>query len=598
MRRSHLFLVALLGGTSATLAQSPAVVEERITVTATAVAEPVREVPTTVDVINAAEIEDRRVDQAIDLLRTVPGLDLVQSGSRGKVTSLFTRGTNSSHTLVLWNGIELNDPFLGGFDWSNLAVDGVERVEVVRGPYSALYGSSALGGVVQLVTRRREGEAGGSARAEAGSNDFLRAGGAGGLALGAVSIDLAGHVRRGDGEVDNDFYDGEGLDLTADADLGESSRLSAMARLGHSTIGVPFNYLGNPTPESEQEFDSRSLAIPYSFQRERGGLEALVARTDTDLVLADPGDPFAGGRAEASRDQARLATRFRIGETVDFAAGGDWDRQEVTSGDAFGPGLDAQRQDEWAAFGQLSWKPTSTALRVDLGIRRDENDAFGGETSARAAVAWAPAAAIRLRAGYGEAFRAPSLADLYYPGFGNPDLQPERSESLELGLDGEAGSFSYSVALFENDLDNLIEFDFATFLPKNIGRARARGIELSAAARGELFEAQLAATYLDGENLETGGPLLRRPREKASLSFFARPADWTIGTVVRHVGERTDFGDIALAAYTAVDLTVATRRGRFEPFVRVENLFDEEYEEAAGYPAPGASFAVGVDVRF
>ena len=155
------------------------------------------------------------------------------------------------------------------------------------------------------------------------------------------------------------------------------------------------------------------------------------------------------------------------------------------------------------------------------------------------------------------------------------------------------------MALFENDLDNLIEFDFTTFLPQNLGRARARGAEGSLALRHGLFDGRLVATWLDAENLDTGGPLLRRPDMSASRVAFVRPGTWTVGGTVRYVGDRTDFGDVALDAYSTVDLSLAWRLAeRWEPFVRVENVLDENYEEAAGYPAPGVGFRAGVDLRF
>ena len=533
----------------------------------------------------------------------MPGLDVVQSGSRGKAASIFLRGTNSSHTLVLWNGVELNDPNLGGFDWSTLALDGVERVEVVRGPYSALYGSSAVGGVVQLVTRR-DGNRSFRARAEGGSNDFARLGVSGGFASGAFSLDAAGHLRRGEGEVDNDFYDAEEIDLAAGLDLGSAARLSLLVRGVGSEIGIPFDFSGAASPHRVQELDGLSLALPFTWTATAGGLDALVARTESDLDFRDPDDPFAANRAESSRDQARLAGRFEFSESWVATVGGDFERQEATTGGAFGPGLVDVRQDEWSAFGQVSF--ARGPGRIDVGLRRDDNDAFGTETSARLAAAWAISSAVRLRAGYGESFRAPSLGDLYYPGFGNPALQPERGESFELAVDGDGGiggdgggRFDYTLALFENDLDNLIEFDFATFLPQNLGRARARGVEGSFGLRRGIVDGRLTATWLDGELLETGEPLLRRPEEKASLVAFVRPGEWSGGATLRYVGDRTDFGDIPLDAYTAVDLTVARRFGeRFEPFVRVENVFDEEYEEAAGFPAPGTAFTVGLDLEF
>jgi vitamin B12 transporter len=602
MRPSLVVFAALLGGvTAATSAvpQSTAPFADSITITATATPEKTSEVTATVDVLLAEEIADRAAVAAVDLLRTVPGLELVQAGSAGKATSLFSRGTNSSHTLVLWNGIELNDPYLGGFDWSTLSTDGVERIEVVRGPFSALYGSSALGGVVQLVTRRggRDGTGIGDVRLEGGSNDYLRGAGTAGKRFGALAVDLSGHLRRGEGEIANDFYDGEELDLALDGDLGEAATLGALVRWGASDIGIPYDYAGEPLRQREQNFATTSIAVPFALTHGLWHLEAQGATTSTDLEVSDPDDPFAASRSESGRDQARVVLRRSFGDDLEATAGGDWDRQEVRTRDAFGPGLASERQRTWAAFGQLSW--SRGPLRVDAGVRRDDNDVFGAESSAKAGVAWGISDVWRLRATYGEAFRAPSLADLYYPGFSNPDLEPESSQSYEVAVEAGRGAWRTAVALFENDLDNLIEFDFATFVPQNLGRARARGVEGSLAVRRGPVDARLVATWLDAENLDTGGPLLRRPQESASLVVFARPGAWTFGGVLRYVGERTDFGDAALAAYSTLDLSLARRIAeRWEPFVRVENAFDAAYEEAVGYPAPGVGFRAGIGLRF
>lgn len=601
MRPSFVVLAALLGGVTAaasSVAQTSVPFADAITITATAAPERTSEVTATVDVVSAAEIADRQAAQAIDLLRTIPGLELVQAGSAGKATSLFSRGTNSSHTLVLWNGIELNDPYLGGFDWSTLSTDGVERIEVVRGPYSALYGSSALGGVVQLVTRRGgDGSHLGDLRLEGGSNDYLRGGVAGGRRFGAVAVDLSGHLRRSDGEIANDFYDGEELDLALDGALGDAATLGALVRWGASDVGIPYDYAGTPLARREQSFTTTSVAVPFAWTGALWHLDAQAATTATDLAVSDPDDPFAASRAEAGRDQARLVLRRSFGDDFEASAGGDWDRQAVRSHDAFGPGLTDESQRTWAAFGQLTW--TSGPLRVDAGLRRDDNDVFGAETSAKAGLSWAVSEAWRLRATYGEAFRAPSLADLYYPGFSNPELRPESSQSYEVAVEGGRGAWRTTLALFENDMDNLIEFDFATFVPQNLGRARARGLEGALAFRRALVDARLAATWLDAENLDTGGPLLRRPDASVSLVVFVRPGAWTVGGVLRYVGDRTDFGDVALAAYSTLDLSLAWRPGgRWEPFVRLENILDESYEEAAGYPAPGVGFRAGIGLRF
>lgn len=594
MRLTFVLFAALLGGASAVLAQGPTF-EGSITVTATTVPEPVAEVPTAADVFDAASIAERKAGQAIDLLCTVPGLELARGGSPGKATSLFTRGTNSSHTLVLWNGVELNDPYLGGFDWSTLATEDIARLEVVRGPYSALYGSSALGGVVQLISRRQE--SGGRLRAEGGENDFARLGASGGFALGKVQVDLAGHLRQGDGEIDNDFYDGHEVDLGLDGSLGDSVRLGLQVRRGANEIGVPYDFSGLPSPERRQRFATTAVAVPFSYTTARGSIEAQAATSDSDLEFRDAADPFAASDTAARRDQGRLVVRRQLGDDLELVAGGDWNHERASSQSAFGEGLSDDSAEAWAAFGQLSY--TRGRLRLDAGARRDDDRQFGGATSLRGALAWTVAGATRLRAAYGEAFRAPSLADLYYPGFGNPELEPEESRSIELGVDSTVGPLRLAATLFENELTNLIEFDYLTFLPRNLGAARIRGLEAGAAAQLGRLEARLAATWLDAENLSTGGALLRRADFSGSLTLFWRQADWTAGAVARYVGERVDFGDLALPSYATLDLTLARRFAeRWEPFVRLENALDADYAEIAGYPAPGRTFSAGVEWSF
>ncbi len=600
MRRT-LVAAALLAGSLPVLAQSGSSTATTtpflasITVTATADAEPVDEVPATVTVIPAAEISALRAAEVLPLLAMVPGVATTRAGSPGKLASLFLRGTNSSHTLFLWNGIELNDPYLGGFDLSTLSTDGVERIEVARGPFSALYGSAAVGGVVQILTRRTGRQR--SARLELGSNELLRVAASAGGRIGPVHAELAGHARRGEGEVDNDFWDGDELVLALDAGSETSWRGGALLRATRADLGIPFDFAGTPTPARHQDSSALSLALPVAWTDGRWEVEAQVARTETDLEVADETDPFAASRAEARRSQGRLALRWRGAARWTVTWGGDWARAEVDSASAFGPALGGESERIWAAFAQASF--ARGPMRIDVGVRRDDHDGFGGETSLRAAVALALGERSRLRAAYGESFRAPSLADLYYPGFSNPELGPERGASYELALETERGPLRAELLLFRNDLDGLIEFDFATLRPLNLGRARAEGLEAQAAWRHGWFDARLSATLLDAKDRTSGEPLLRRPDESASIVLFLRPGDWTLGAIGRYVGARSDFGDLPLASYSTLDLSAAFLAGeRFEPFARVENVTDERYQEAAGYPAPRRGFVAGCSVRF
>ncbi len=600
--RRVLVAAGILGGAIPVLAQQqPPVFEESLVITATLEEEAAEDLSATSTVIPRAEIEARQATEVLDLLATVPGLAVVQSGSPGKITSVFTRGANSNHTLVLWNGVELNDPSFGGFDWAHLPTEGVDRIEIVRGPFSALYGSDAIGGVVQILTGRDEG---GRARLEAGENGHRLGSVSAVHAAGRLRLDAAGHLRRGDGEVENDFFDSEGLTSRVRFTAHPGLEVGLVARGDHSEIGVPRDFSGRPTPHATQERESVEVAAPLHLESGPWTLEAQAAWSQVDLAFDDPDDPFATSDTDAESAQGRAVLSWRPSGETWIAGGVDWEREESVTASAFGPGLAGQSQRTWAAFTQGAWG--RGPLRVDLGVRRDDSDAFGGETTLKAGALYRPRDAVRLRASYGEGFHAPTLADLYFPGFSNPDLQPETSESWELGLelgDRARRPWRLVVAGFSTDVENLIQFDFATFRPFNIGRARSRGAEVEVAWRGADAAVRLATMLLDTEDRTTGESLLRRPDESAALQLTWKPSPVTLYTTARYVGSRADVSlagsRIELPSHTTVELGAAWRVLRWlEPYARVENSFDEEYEEAAGFPAPGRTLIGGVALTF
>ena len=615
--RGILLAAGILGGVMPVLAAQPTTAppsyDETLVVTAALEEQPEEETSSTVTVIGHDEIEDRQATSVQELLRTVPGVTVVRSGSPGKATSVFMRGTESDQTLVLWNGIELNDPFFGSFDWAFLPTDGVERVEVVRGPASARYGSEAIGGVVQVLTRSAPGT---SVRLEGGESDFLRGAVTGSAQAGPVHLDVAGHVRRSEGRVSNDFFDGEELAVRADWAASDTTAIGLVARANDSTIGVPYDFLGNPTPERTQDRQTRQVALPVTWKAGPWSVDAQLSHTQTALLFEDPDDPFTGSDTDARRDGGRVVASYRFREGLWTAAGADWEREEVTNrptSPQAGVGLENATQETWSTFGQLFWDAGPVAF--DLGLRRDDNDAFGAETTLRAAAAAPLGAGFRLRGSYAEGFRAPSLGDLYFPGFGNPDLQPETSDSVEVGLDWASTrradpstdvsrpGWRLGLTAFSIDLDNLIVFDFVRSLPLNIGRARSRGVELSVERTGRRLSGRLGATYQEPEDLTTGEQLLRRPKRSASLVISWRPA-WipdrasTLSATVDHVGSRPGIG-AALNAYTTVGVAASWRlTRRIEPTLRVENLLDEQYEEAVGFPAFGRRVIGGMRFTF
>lgn len=606
--RSIVVLVAgLLGGWSPLAAQAAPAASEPdsaptppafaadIVVTAELDPEQADRVSATVDVIDAAEIERRQAGLALDLLRTVPGLAVTQTGSPGKVASLFLRGGSGAQTLVLLDGVVLNDPALAAFDASTTSTEGLDRIEIVRGPYSALFGSGAIGGVVQLVTREPAGRQL-DLRLEGGSNDYGRASLIAAAPVGPLALDLSGHWRQGEGRRDNDDFDSDAGQLRAQLDPVGSWRFGLLARVGRIETGIPDDGFGTLTPRRRQDGTAELLALPVHWNGRRDRLELRLARTDAELEVTDPDDPFGASDAATRREQARAIHTHDFAGDWKLSVGGEWQREEATTATGFGPGLTDAAQEADAFFAQASWG--RGRWRLDGGVRRDDHSSFGDATSFKAGALVDLAAGIRLRANYGESFRAPSLGDLYYPFFGNPDLEAERGASAELGLEGGGGRGGWRVTAFHNDVDDLIQFDSVRFVPLNIGRARMRGVETGVLARGAAWSARADLTWLDAEDRTTGEPLLRRPEWSGSLQLGWQRSGFDGGAVVRYHGERFDVGQVRLPGYTVVDLTASWRaHAHFAPFARIENLLDRDYEEAIGYPALERSWVIGVALR-
>jgi vitamin B12 transporter len=373
-------------------------------------------------------------------------------------------------------------------------------------------------------------------------------------------------------------------------------RLSPQVLVQDNEIGLPFDFTGTPSPHQRQRSERTLAALPVTAALGPWQLEAQLARSDGSLAIADADDPFAASSSETRRESARGVVSRRFGDEVWLGAGLDWQRETAATASAFGAGLDGARQRTAAAFAQGSW--ARGPLRFDLGLRRDDNDAFGGATSLKTGAVVELAPGARLRASYGESFRAPALGDLYFPGFGNPELEPERGESWELAGELERGALRARAAGFHNDLDQLIQFDFARALPFNIGRARTRGVEGSLELRPGRFRARADAQWLEAEDRATGAPLPRRPEWSGALVAAWHGERLDLGAAWRLVGAREDVGRQALAGYTVVDLTVARPLGHgLTAFARLGNALDRDYEEAIGYPAPGRSWAAGLALR-
>jgi len=584
---------------------SPTIHREELIVTASATAEPLPSTPASVSVITAEEIEDKGVRDVADALREVPGLSVIRSGSPGKIASLFTRGGSSKDTLVLWNGIELNNPFLSGFDWGRFSTAGVEKIEIVRGPFSAIYGSDAVSGVVNIITDANRPFV--SADFQAGEHGLLN-----GRVSGAVLREdwkLHGAIehRTDDGfEVNDDSTQSTAL-LDAQRVIGRLS-VGGRVRWNRYDVGTPWSVNAEGTAfelhrDRREEGDELEIAVPLSGFFGRAEYEAVVSRNERTDKFNDPDDPF--GRLWASTDveidRASARTRYRIGDHA-LAAGGEWESSSVDDASSYGNALDGRRRESFGAFVEDRYTRAlgSSFLEASIGVRFDEFDSFGSQVSPRAAVAWIQGA-NKVRAGWGEAFRAPSIGELFFPFFGNPELEAESSASWEVGYERLLARGRATATLFATDFDELIVYDNLTNRFENEGAGRSRGVELGwEQPLGRAVAASASYTWLDTEDRDTGERFLRRPEHSGSVALRWSDRAWAASAVALHTGERPDitdlfpWGRVISEAHTTVDLLVERSFGAMAPYVKIENATDERYEEIYGYPSAGRRAIVGV----
>ena len=586
-------------------------VATEVVVTAGAVPEDAVALGVATTVIDRATIERSRAATVADLLRTVPGVDVAQSGGPGGVTSLFLRGTNSNSTLVLVDGVKLNSPYFGGVDLSSLGTANVERIEIVRGPFSALYGSEAIGGVVQVITRRPgadgfEGQAhfglGNASAREGGVNAALRSG----------PIGVSAGFRRGTiaGDLPNEFFEGTDLSAALDVQISPDAKTGVTVRRESSRTGIPFSG-ATATPLRATTADTTLVSVPVSVVLgARTTLEAAGTFANDSPTYTDPDDPwgFTFSETKARRAGGRVVLSHTSGANR-ISVGTDYEQTKVDNEDSYGVQLDGLTTSTWSVFAEDRLSLADDRLAITAGVRRDENSAFGASTNPRVALSWRVAPAVKLRAAAGSAFRAPSTGELYYPFSGNPGLQPEESVSYEAGAEWALGrGLVFEASLFRSDVKDLIRYDFATFTNVNVGRARMTGAEATS-ARDASRPRRGQARRTPGSTPRTATPASRSSGARGTRRAVTVGGDLGRGASAEltglYVGERDDvdattYQRVTNPAYFRVDVAATGPRlfERVAPFVRVTNLLDRDYDEVAGYPSPGRRFVAGLDLAF
>ncbi len=626
----------------------PDVLKETVVVTATRTESSQTLLGNSVSVIGREELEVRQALTIGDLLRTVPGVHILQTGQPGSVTSLFIRGGESDYSRVLVDGMPINQPG-GSLEISNLGLTNVERIEVVRGPQSALYGSDAISGVIQLFSRKPPREGGrphGELRADLGNH---------GQGTGALSL-FGGNKRFGlttdfrhfetDNTVPNAFFRENSFASRASVSLSSQSNLSLIARTDRSRAGVPGPVLFGP-PDLEENYRKRDnmLGLGWDHTMSDGWKQSVFfSHSATSLLSEDlvdsgvfipafedrtaayPSFDFPYSYLNSTRRNAlNYQSDVNVGGHL-LAAGLDWEQERGTVGDVRASRNNAgvYLQDQF--FPGERWALTG-------GLRLDRNGSFGFAASPRLSVSYLLRSAqserfwglTRPKFNAGLGIKEPNFLESYSqnPYFkGNPDLKPERTKSAEVGIEQHLGGGRVQTEVnafyshFLNQID-LVTVDFQTFEGRyiNIGKSQAWGIEHSSrlAVSRDIHLAG-SYTYLNSRILRSANPthpvlregarLLRRPTHSGAVSGGWTRDRYRIYSSLVMVSNRADndfygLGLLEVEGYTRWDLSAGCRlTDTLDLYGTFQNVLDRRYQEALGYPALPFNFRAGIKVRF
>ena len=612
---------------------TPALADDTIVVTANRSAQPLNRVGQSISVLDSAELARRQTTNVVDLLRTLPGVTVTRNGGIGGTTGVFIRGADSDQTVALIDGIKINDPASpgGGFNFGNLLTGNIDRIEVLRGPQSVLWGSQAIGGVVNMITRAPTEALEANLRGEYGYRNTAQivgnlSGKAGPLSASAG----AGYFRTNGisafsearGGTERDGYENFGANAKLNLALSDAISLDARGWFADGTadfdgFAPPSFAFGDTleTVKTREIVGYTGLNAAFFDGRFRNRLG--IAITDIRRRNRDAGsETFA---ADGRNERFEYQGSFDIADGWLATAGAERETSRYTTS-SFGGAPTQARARLDSVYGQLVATPAA-GLTLTGGVRHDDHDRFGGATTFGTSGVWTPGdAGTTLRASYAEGFKAPSLFQLQ-SNFGNQTLRPERSKGWDAGVTQRLldGAFEASATWFQRNSTDLIDFrsctapftgicfnrPFGTY--DNILKARAKGVELTTLLRPtDALRVQANYTWTDSRNRTPGtnfGKLLaRRPQDSLSaLVDYNWGFGLDTGVTATLVGASFENASNArrLPGYVLVDLRAAYPvTANIEVYGRVENLFDAAYETTFRYGQPGRAGYAGVRARF
>ena len=578
-----------------------------VVVNANRIAQPYRDVLKSVTVIDRDTLISTAAPDLFSVLQSVPGLQLARTGVMGSQTSIFTRGAESDHTLVLLDGVRLNTASEGAARLENIPLSQIDRIEVTRGPQSSLYGADAIGGIVHIYTTKPF-----NTDSPAMSGDIIAGAGTQASRSGQANVTVTRNNTELDLNLSHNETDGirPRNEPVSPEDEAPYENTSYSARLTQQLAGDSRLWASIFESDAEYAFDggqsenvSRTVTGGARFAfNDQFTSQVQISRFKDDNLYQQ----FSDTESTTTRTSVQWQNEITWNEDGQSVLGVDKDREKLIYV-ASGATQNDERRDNTAVFALHS--QAFGANQLSLSFRYDDNEQFGDFTTGRIALGRDISEQTNIWIAAGTAFKAPNLVDLYvdFPAFffyGNPDLQPEESENTELGIRTVLANTTLQATAFHNRLSDMIASNATFDSLTNISRADISGLEFSASRSIADWNAALSVTLMDHEDKSTGQPLLRRADEQANLSLSRDFQQLSLQLDWLWVGERADldpvtFGRSTIDSYNKLDLVANWQFSEnLSAQLRVDNALDEDYEVVDGYNTLGRNGMLKLRYQF
>ena len=579
---------------------------ETIIVTESRIPTIVSESLSSISIIEREDIERYQASDLYDLMSRLPGVSMLRNGVRGSATSLSIRGNQGDHSLFLVDGVRIGSATLGSATLGLINTNSIERIEVVRGPKSNLYGADAIGGVVNIVTRDAADMDSLQFKSSVGSNGTKEKTLSAGTTQGKSSYSAVLNTYKTDGidstydtsflHGDEDGHENDSIALRYAYEINDDAKLSLSYNSNDSSTDYDSGCSkweevnGNWIQEqfecyiyNETKITSLSSSLDLNVSDRWSTNFQLGRSTDNAEELSpnvDLADFSLDGIFNTTKTEVTWFNAIELEANTVLSLGLDYQKDEIDSSNNY----DVTSRDNKAAF--LQYKFKSNGADVSFGARRDDNEQFGAHTTASIMAGQNISDNLRLNFSYGEGFKAPTFNDLYYPGSGNPNFVPEQSKNIELGFNANWGDSVANVTLFNNHLENLIQYNFATWSTDQTAEVEITGVELSLETELSGWLVGLSGTVLNPEDKSTGNLLRRRAERSASLDGDYSGGNYGLGFTLYSQSHTFDnaANTVRFGGYTTLAL-----RANFDLSdnwtvkVNANNLTDKEYVTASGF---------------